>query len=534
MEVFFVLLLAVSALVLLTACANTANLLLARAAARHKEIATRRAVGAGPGRLIRQLLAESVLLSVLGGALGYLLANGEARYFGTLRLPMALPIDCTVSLDYRVLLFCTALSFATGLVFGLAPALYAVRQDLVGGLKDRPPRLGRSTWRSMRNLLMVGQVAICMVLLVCSGLFLRTLQSSRYADTGMKQRNLLLIGFDPFLEHDRADREHLIADILRRAQTVPGVESAAITSTVPLSLAGVSGSISAGDGPDRTGPVLESDIYAVSPGFFETLGIRLVAGEDFRQTAAASDEIILNRAAAERLFPTANPIGRRIRLDGEQSLRVRAVVANTKSRMMVESSRPCVYRLLRTGTGGGSLTGLTLLARTRGNPAGFVSELSASVRAADRGLALFDIRTMDQQVSNALLLQRAGAFLFGLAGAMGLVIAATGLYGLVSFVVAGQSKEFGIRMALGARRGQILAGVLGRGMKLTVVGVAAGLLLAIALGQGISSLLYGVSSTDGVTLATVALFLFLTTAFACIVPAVRAANVAPAISVRGE
>ena len=534
MVVFFILLLTVSGLVLLTACANTANLLLARAAARHKEIATRRAVGAGPGRLIRQLLAESVLLSALGGGLGYVLANEGARYFGTLRLPLSLPIDCSVTFDYRVLLFCTALSFATGLVFGLAPALYAVRQDLVSGLKDRPARLGRSSSWSMRNLLMVGQVAMCMVLLVCSGLFLRTLQSSRYVDTGMEHRNVLLIGFDPFLEHDRADREKLLADILRRARVVPGVESAAITTTAPLSLAGISGSVSLAEGPERTDSLLDSDIYEVSPGFFDTLGIRFVAGEDFRNVAAASDEIILNRAAAERLFPSANPIGRRVRLDGKQTLSVRGVVTTAKSRMMVESPRPCVYKLLRAGMGGGSLTGLTLLARTRGNPAGFVSGLSAAVRAADRGLALFDIRTMERQVNDALLLQRAGAFLFGLAGAMGLVIAATGLYGLVSFVVAGQSKEFGIRMALGARRSQILAGVLGRGMRLTAAGAAAGLLLSVALGRAISSLLYGVSSTDGVTFAAVILFLFFTSAAACIVPAVRAANVAPAISVRGE
>ena len=534
MVVFFILLLAVSSLVLLTACANTANLLLARAAARHKEIATRRAVGAGPGRLIRQLLAESVLLSALGGALGYLLANLGARYFGTLRLPMSLPVDCSVTFDYRVLLFCTAMSFATGVAFGLAPALYAVRQDLVSGLKNRPARLGRSAWWSMRNLLMMSQVATCLVLLVCSGLFLRTLQSSRYLDTGMTRRNVLLIGFDPFLEHDRAGREILLADILRRARGVPGVESAALTNTAPLSLAGVSGSVSPAEGPDRAALLLDSDIYEVSPGFFDTLGIRFLAGDDFRQATAASDEIILNRAAAERLFPSASPIGRRVRLDGKQILNVRGVVANSKSRMMVESPRPCVYKLLRAGAGAGSLTGLTLLARTRGNPAGFASELSAAVRMADRGLALFDIRTMERQISDALLLQRAGAFLFGLAGAMGLMIAATGLYGLISFVVAGQSKEFGIRMALGARRSQILAAVLGRGMRLTAAGAAAGLLIAIALAQAISSLLYGVSSKDVVTFAIVTLFLFLTTAAACIIPAIRAANVAPAISVRGE
>ena len=167
MLVFFLLLLFISGLVLLTACANIANLLLARATARHKEMATRRAIGAGAGRLVRQLLTESVLLALMGGALGYAFADIGARYFGRLRLPVALPVDFTVSLDYRVLLVCTALSFVTGIVFGLAPALHAIRPSLVNALKDQPSRLGRSPWWTTRNLLMVGQVAVCMMLLVC-------------------------------------------------------------------------------------------------------------------------------------------------------------------------------------------------------------------------------------------------------------------------------------------------------------------------------------------------------------------------------
>ncbi len=533
MVAFFILLLTVSGLVLLTACANIANLLLARATARHKEIATRRAVGACGGRLVRQLLTESVLLSAMGGALGYLIAQWGARYFGTLRLPMALPIDCSVTFDYRVLLFCTGLSFGTGVAFGLAPAFYAVRQDLVSGLKNRPGRLGRRSWFNVRNLLMVGQVAICMVLLVCSGLFLRTLHSSRYAATGMAHQNVALIGFDPFLHHEGADRENLLRDVLRRARNLPGVEVAALSTTAPLSLAGISGSLSSEDKPDRSDSAVDSDVYEVSPGFFDTVGIPFVAGEDFRPDKAGADGIILNRAAADRLFSGANPIGRRVRVDGK-AMRVIGVVATAKSRMMVEAPRACIYKpLLGAGTTG-SITGMTLLARTRGNPAGFVPQLSEALRGADRGLALFDIRTMEQQLNDALLLQRAGAFLFGLAGAMGLIIAGTGLYGLISFVVASQSKEFGIRMALGARRGQILSSVVRRGLKLTAAGLAIGLLLAIVLGQGISTLLYGVSSTDAVTLVAVTLFLLLTATAACIAPALRAANVAPAISVRAE
>ncbi len=245
MTVFFLLLLCISGLVLLTACANTANLLLARATARYKEMATRRAIGAGGGRLVRQLLTESVMLALMGGALGYALAAMGARYFSSLHLPVALPVDFTVALDYRVLLVCTALSLATGIVFGLAPALQAIRPSLVSGLKDQPIRPGRSRWWNMRNVLMMGQVAICMVLLVCSGLFLRTLNRSRSAETGMSNRNVLMIGFDPFTGQGLGNRDRYLETLLQRASAVPGVESAALSTSVPLSLAGISGLVKA-------------------------------------------------------------------------------------------------------------------------------------------------------------------------------------------------------------------------------------------------------------------------------------------------
>ena len=534
MLVFFILLLTVCGLVLLTACANIANLLLARATARHKEMATRRAIGAGSARLVRQLLTESMLLSLMGGALGYIIAGIGARSFGRMQLPMALPVDFSVSLDYRVLAVCTALSLLTGIVFGLTPALHAVRQNLVSGLKDQPVRLGRSRGWNVRNILMISQVAICIVLLVCSGLFLRTLNSARTADTGMAHRNLVLIGFDPFLQGNGSDRGDHLNALLRQVRSVPGVESAAISTTVPLSLAGVSGRVH-GDGRlDQADRGLDSDLYDISPGFFGTVGIPFIAGEDFQPADANGEVAILNQAAAERLFHGANPIGRRVQVNDRRMLRVVGIVATAKSRMMVEALRPSVYTPLAGGAASHSITGVTLLVRTRGNPAAFVSPVSNAMHEVDRGLPLFDIRTMEQQIDNALLLQRAGAFLFGLAGLIGLVIAGAGLYGLVSFLVARQSREIGIRMALGARRGQILAGVLGKGLRMTAAGSAVGLPLAALLSRGIGSLLYGVSPTDGLTFASVTLFLLLTALAACILPALKAANIAPAISIRVE
>ena len=524
MLVFFILLLTVCGLVLLTACANIANLLLARATARQKEMATRRAIGADSGRLVRQLLTESVLLSLAGGALGYLIAAVGARYFGRLRLPVALPVDFSVSLDYRVLAICTGLSLLTGMIFGLAPALHAVRQNLVSGLKDQPSQFGRSRWWHPRTLLMISQVAICTVLLVCSGLFFRTLDSARSADTGMAHLNLVLIGFD---SSQRTDL------IIQRVRDLPGVESAAITTTVPLSLAGVSGRITSEDKLDRKDAGLDSDIYEVSPQFFETLGIRFMAGADFRPDDAERDVVIINQAAAERLFSDGNAIGGRVQTNDQLPRRVVGVVATAKSRMMVETPRPCVYQPLQL-LGTHSIMGLTLVARVRGDPGSFVMRLTAAMRDADHGLALFDIRTMEQHIQDALLLQRAGAFLFGLAGLVGLLIAGAGLYGLISFLVSRQTKEIGIRMALGACPAQILTQVLCKGLQPTAVGSALGLATAAVLSRGIANLLYGITPTDAPTYLGVMLFLAVTALAACIVPALRAANVAPIVSIRSD
>ena len=391
-------------------------------------------------------------------------------------------------------------------------------------LSVRLEQTERSRWWHPRTLLMISQVAICTVLLVCSGLFLRTLDSARSADTGMAHRNLVLIGFDS------ANRMDVIT---QRARDLPGIESAAITTTVPLSLAGVSGRIAAEDNLDRKDAGLDSDIYDVSPQFFETLGIRFMAGADFRPDDAGRDVVIINQAAAERLFPDGNAIGRRVQTNDRLPRRVVGVVATAKSRMMVETPRPCVYQPLQL-LGTHSIMGLTLVARVRGDPGSFVPRLTAAMRDADHGLALFDIRTMEQHVQDALLLQRAGAFLFGLAGLVGLLIAGAGLYGLVSFLVSRQTKEIGIRMALGACPAQILAQVLSKGLQPTAVGWALGLAAAAMLSRGIANLLYGITPTDGPTYLGVTLFLLVTALAACIVPALRAANVAPTVSIRSD
>jgi predicted permease len=522
---FFLMLLGVAALVLCTACANVANLLLARASARQKEIATRLAIGAGRGRLVRQLLTESVMLALLGGIGGYAIARMGAAAIGRFQVPIALPVGIAVSLDDRVMVFCMALSTMTGLIFGLVPALRATRPDLVGALKDERVRLGQSRRFGLRNVLVVAQVTVCMVLLICSGLFLRSLYSAGHIETGFANRNLLMLGFDPNMtRHSAGDTRHIVDAVLEDTSAMAGVESSSISSSVPLNLEGTHNWFVPADGANRR---ISADIYSIAPRFFETLGIRMIDGQDFRQGASADDIVIVNQAAADQAFHHQNPIGRRILYFG-RTVRIVGLVATTKSHTIGEDPRPILYfPMTKDLRGNDSLTGMTLVLRTRGDPAGYASLVRETIRKIDPSMAVFDVRTMDMQLSRALLLPRSAAFLFGVAGLVGLLIATVGIYGVISFSVAQQSKEIGIRMALGAMRGQVLGMVLRQGLALTAAGCAIGVGLSMALARMAASLLYGVSPIDAVTFLCVPPILLLVALAACLIPAQRAASLDP-------
>jgi predicted permease len=536
MVVFFLMLLVVAALVLCTACANVANLLLARASARQREIATRLAIGAGRGRLVRQLLTESVMLALLGGAGGYAIAQLGAGSIGKSPIPLAMPIDLSVSLDYRVMLFCMALSALTGVVFGLVPALRATRPDLVGALKDEPWQFGRSRRFALRNLLVVSQVTICTVLLICSGLFLRSLYSATRIETGFAHRNLLLMAFDPSLNrYSPSETRRILDAVVENTRAIPGVESATLGSSVPLAIEGTQTPFVPDDGisgKEKKGII--ADIYSVAPRYFETFGIRMISGVDFRPGVPAEDIAIVNQALANRAFPNQNPIGRRIFYFG-RTIRIAGLVATAKSRTIGEDPRPCLYfPIARDLRGNDSLTGITVVLRTRGDPAGYAPRVRQSIRDIDPALAVFDIRTMDSHLYQALFLPRAAAFLFGFAGFMGLLIATVGIYGVISFAVARRTREIGIRMALGARRGQVLEMVLKQGLGLTAIGSALGLGLSLALARVAASLLYGVSPTDTLTFIGVPALLVLFALMACLAPAKRAASLDPIRALRYE
>ncbi|HXA50381.1 MAG TPA: FtsX-like permease family protein, partial [Candidatus Acidoferrum sp.] len=530
--VFFLLLLGVAAMVLCTACANVANLLLARAAARQKEIATRLAIGAGRGRLVRQLLTESVTLALVGGVGGYALARLGTSRIGTSRLPISIPFNLSIALDYKVTLFCAALAVFTGVIFGLVPALRATRPNLVEALKDDGGRFGATRRFGLRNLLVGAQVSICTVLLICSGLFLRSLDSARHMETGLAHRNLLLLAFDGSLNgNSQAQLGSITNGILERTGALPGVESVSLTSSVPLSMEGTQNGFSLESEGDRD-TLRRADIYSVSPTFFDTFGIRLIAGETFRPGVPPDDIVVANQALADAAFPKQNPVGQRIRYLG-RTVRITGLVATTKSRTIGEDPRPCLYfPIAKDIRGNDSMTGITLAVRTRANPAGYAQPVRQIIRDLDPSLAVFDVRTMDQQLSQALFLPRVAASLFGLAGFMGLLISTIGIYGVISFMVARQTREIGIRMALGARRPQVVRMVLGHGLLLTIAGSVIGLGVALALSKIAASLLYGVSPTDRLTFLGVPAVILMVAMLACLAPARRAASLDPIRALR--
>lgn len=530
---FFLLLMLVTVLVLVTACANVANLLLARASARRKEIATRLAIGAGRGRLVRQLLTESLMLSLAGGAAGYLLAFWAASSIGKFQVPFPIPIDLSVRLDHRVVLFSAALSILTGIIFGLAPAVRATRPDLTGALKDESQKSGTLRRFGLRNILVVAQVAVCMLLLICSGLFLRSLRASRTTETGMHNRNVLYLAFDPAgNHHSDAQARGFMTTLIARVEALPGVESASLTTNVPLSLTHIGTHVTADDKlADREKNSVSAELYAVAPRFFETLGIPMVAGEDFRASAGAPEDVaIINETLAQKAFPQQNSLGRRIWYH-DRMVRIVGVVATAKSQSVAEEPRGCLYIPILHDPSE-TLFGLTLLVKTKGNPAAYANAVHQATRNVDPAMAIFDVRTMETHLANALILPRMGAVMFGLCGAMGLLISIVGLYGVVSFAVARRTKEIGIRMALGARRSQVLGMVLKQGLGLAAVGCVIGLGMALGVSRLAATLLYGISASDWVTFLLTPILLITVALVACLLPARRAAALDPTSTLR--
>lgn len=529
------LLMGIVGLVLLIACSNIANLQLVRAAERRREIAVRIAIGASRGRLIRQLLTESVLLALLGGVFGLIFAIWTARLIVGFQPPLPIPINLDVPLDWRVFTFNMGLALLTGILCGLAPALQSTRPEIVSAIKDDTAGLGRGHRRfGLRNLLVVAQVAISALLLVGSGLFLRSLGNAESMDPGFRLRKgvaaQLALGLGN--AYDEPQGRAFYARLLERVRTLPGVRSASYVEHLPLGMnihiaeVEIEGKPKPPKGEEPT--VDRSGAY---PGYLETMGIQLVAGRDFTAAddVSAPRVVLVNETAARQLWPGENALGKRLRF-GEESpwMTVVGVVRDGKYRTLGESSRPFLYpcsQQLYTPY-------MTLVVATDGDEEAMLQQVRRELDALDPNVPIFKMGTLSEHLSIMLFPARMGAALLAAFGALGLLLASIGLYGVVASSVARRTREVGIRMSLGAKRSDVLALMVREGMTLTATGLAIGLGLAALASQLLQGLLYGIGTRDPITFLTVALVLGAIALLANLVPAGRAMRVEPTVALR--
>jgi predicted permease len=510
------------------------NLLLANAATRQREMAVRIALGATRKQLLRQMLLESIILALGGGLVGTALSLWATSALAVFHIPAPVPIDTSLSVDWRVLLYTFVLSVGTGLFFGLIPALIASRPILTRALKgeDALARPGRRI--NLRNILVVAQTAMSIILLSATGLFLRSLQHASTIDPGFRSRNVLMVSVDPRV-HGYTP-EHTAQFLIQsrdRLAAIPGVISAAATDSVPLSGGNRSDGMAAEGNPKQQAPIVE--MYMATSGYFEALGIPRIAGRDFANESPTGPKVaVINKVLADKLFPSENPIGQHVR-DGDTLYEVIGVVGNIKSRFIGEDTRPVLFRSLAQTTGGDpSFLGYTLIVHSEGDTANLLAAVRQQIHALDPAMAVYNAETIEEHISSALFLPRLAGTLFGVFGFIGLVLATVGLYSVMSYAVSRRTREIGIRIALGAQLASIRRLILRQGMLLTFIALAVGLPAALAVAKLFNSFLYGVRPHDIVTFTLVPIFLASVALIACWIPARRAAKVDPQTTLRYE
>jgi predicted permease len=532
---FVALLFAASALVLVIASVNVAGMLLARATARRREMAVRIALGAGRGRLVRQLLTESVVLFVAGALGGVIIAVGGSQLFGRVQLPVEVPIGIELTPDFRVLAFALGSALLTGLVFGLAPALQATRNDPSVSLRSDSAGAGARRSR-VRSVLVAGQMALSLLLLMAAGLFVRAFDRGQRVDPGFERAHVatapVMVGTAGYTE----PRARLFNDALReRLLAAPGVTAVSFTRWVPLTNERAETSIIVDGftppaGRSRDGAV-DVDFGIVSPDFLDVMRIPLVRGRSFAATddSAAVQVALVNETFVKRYLADRESIGSTFKNDGA-TVTIVGVVRDAKYSSLDEDARPFMYLALAQNWRSSS----NVLVRTTGDAASLGPIIRDAVRAVDPLLPVPDVITMENATSVVLLPQRIAAMVTAIMGLLGLTLAAVGLYGVVAYTASLRTREIGVRLALGAPGGSVLRLIMRDGMRLVAIGMAIGLLLAAVLTRVMTRFLFGVSPLDPLVFAVIPLALAGVALLANFLPAHRAAATDPVVALRAD
>jgi predicted permease len=521
---------AVVSLLLLIACVNVANLFLARARERRREMGIRLSLGAGRRRIVQQLLTESLMFGALACAAGLGLAGVAVRVLGNVRPPMDGPWSFSVDMDVRVLAFTLAVSLTATLLFGLVPALQATRADMVSAVKGDTGTRSRSRASSA---LVVIQMALSLLLLISSGLFLRSLQGATRIDPGFDDpAHLVLASVDPGLQgYDEPRSREFLDRLLEDVAALPEVRAVGLSDWVPLGLGGSDRSVQIPGYEFSEGERQSLNYACVSEGYLEAMAVGLVEGRTFtrQDDSAGPPVIIVNQRFSERFWPRESALGKVVRTAGRER-QVVGVVETGKVRSLGEAPTELMYLPQRELFA----SGMTLVARASSDPQVVLRRIREIVRGADPDMPVFDVRTMEDHMGIALLPARLGGTVLGLFGVLGLVLAAVGVYGVMACSVAQRTRELGIRIALGSDRAAVLGLVLREGLRLTLVGVVIGLASAAGAARLLGGLLYGIRPLDPVAFTVVPLTLVAVAALAIYLPARRAAGVDPIRALKAE
>ncbi len=518
--------------VLLIACANVANLLLARAAGRQKEMAIRAALGASRWRVVRQLLTESLLLAISGGAAGLLLAWWGVDLLLAIA-PDNLPRAYDIRLDTRVAGFTLLVSLVTGIVFGLLPALQASKIDLGETLKEGGRDAAGLLRRRLRGFLVVSEVALAFVLLIGAGLLIRSFARLTEVDPGIDPRGVLTMDIMlPFAKYKDGRSVAFFQQTLERVRALPGVEAAATVFPLPLSGGNASSGFAIEGRPSPTEQTFIAGFRLISPDFFKTFRVPLIKGRVLAESdgAKAPPVVVVNESLARKYFANEDPLGKHITPLNDATCVIVGVVGDVKHSALDEEAKPEIYRPMAQS----QFLFMSLVVRTSGDPMQMVAVVRGQVWAGDKDQPISNIETMERLMAKSVAPRRFNLLLLGVFALIGLALAGMGLYGVMSYTVTQRTREIGVRMAMGAQRGDVLRLVIGEGMKLALIGALLGLGGALALTRLLKTLLFGVSATDPLTFIVIAAVLIIVALLACWIPARRAASMDPLVSLRVE